>query len=353
MVRNHPDSSPRLSVIVPLLNERENLPPLLSSLEAQTGVDLELILCDGGSEDGTLAEAQRLVPLAPWPTSISCCAAGRGRQLNAGRRLARAPYLLFLHADCRFPESDALARGVELLQHRMAEVNSHRLAARFSLHFFHIPEGDGALFHFHAAKARQNRPDCIHGDQGWLMPAAFFDQVGPFDESLPFFEDARLAPKIAAAGQWLLVDRAIVTSARRFSAEGVTVRRLLNALIMAWGRSNCDGLLAQLPGIYRQQRQTQALTLAPFVRTYRSYLAALPPALRRRHRRQLGAYLAANLWQLPLLADCQREYRRGVPPGSSPRLLQLTAPLLERLAGLTPLQRLLLAIWDLLLASQR
>jgi hypothetical protein len=224
-----------------------------------------------------------------------------------------------------------------------------RLAARFSLEFSHVPDGFGSVFHFHAAKARQDRPDCIHGDQGWLMPTPFFDQVGPFDESLPFFEDARLAPKIAGAGQWLLVDRTILTSARRFQTEGVTARRLLNALVMVWGRTGCDALLADFPGIYRQQRQADALDPAPFIAAYRTFVDRLPPEERRRHRQRLGEYLAGNLWQLPLMVDCRHEYRRGLPPGSSPRLLRLTEPWLERLAGRAPLQWLLLLIWQLLL----
>jgi hypothetical protein len=349
MEQNNQVPPPRVAVIVPLLNEAENLAPLLATLILQEGVALELVLCDGGSVDGTLAKAQRLAATAPCATLVTSCGPGRGRQLNAGRHLTDAPLLIFLHADCRFGQRDAIARGVELLQRRMRQEGHGRLAARFSLEFSHVPDGYGSVFHFHAAKARQDRPDCIHGDQGWLMSAPFFDQVGPFDESLPFFEDARLAPKIASVGQWLLVDRTILTSARRFQSEGVTARRLLNSLVMVWGRTGCDGLLEELPGIYRQQRQTETLDPAPFINAYRSYVCRLSHEERRQHRQLLGEYLAANLWQLPLMADCRREYRRGLPPGSSPRLLSLTEPWLDRLAGLPPLQWLLLVIWRLLL----
>jgi hypothetical protein len=341
---------PRVAVIVPLLNEADNLAPLMACLEAQQGVELQLILCDGGSNDGTLEEAERLAAASPLETAVLSSPSGRGRQMNAGRCQATAPLLLFLHADCRFPDADAIPRGVALLEREMAVTGHGRLAARFGLLFGDVPRGQETVFHFHAAKARQGHPDSIHGDQGWLLPAAFFDAVGPFDDALPFFEDARLAPRIAAVGRWLLVDRAIVTSARRFGAEGVAARRLVNALIMVWGRTGCDPLLARLPAIYRQQGEARALDPAPFCAAYRSFLEGLAPTERRRHRRLLGEYLAANLWQLPLVADCRREFRRGLPPGSNLRLLPLLEPLLTRLQGLPPLQWLLLLLWDRLLA---
>ena len=44
---------PDISLIVPLLNEAAELPGLFASLSAQEGVRFEVILCDGGSSDGS------------------------------------------------------------------------------------------------------------------------------------------------------------------------------------------------------------------------------------------------------------------------------------------------------------
>ncbi len=55
----------RVSVITTVLNEAASLPRLLDSLAAQTRPPDEVIVCDGGSTDGTLAllEAERRLPL--------------------------------------------------------------------------------------------------------------------------------------------------------------------------------------------------------------------------------------------------------------------------------------------------
>ncbi|MFO7742319.1 MAG: glycosyltransferase, partial [Anaerolineae bacterium] len=45
----------RISVIATVLNEGKSLPRLLDSLTAQTRQPDEVVICDGGSTDGTLA----------------------------------------------------------------------------------------------------------------------------------------------------------------------------------------------------------------------------------------------------------------------------------------------------------
>ena len=55
----------RVSLVVTILNEAASLPRLLDSLAAQTRPPDEVIVCDGGSTDGTLLllEAERRLPL--------------------------------------------------------------------------------------------------------------------------------------------------------------------------------------------------------------------------------------------------------------------------------------------------
>src|SRR5450631_2618475 len=47
------EHNPELSIIVPVLNEAEELPALFATLADQHGISFELIICDGGSSDGT------------------------------------------------------------------------------------------------------------------------------------------------------------------------------------------------------------------------------------------------------------------------------------------------------------
>ncbi|MEZ4485521.1 MAG: hypothetical protein R2864_13350 [Syntrophotaleaceae bacterium] len=92
------------------------------------------------------------------------------------------------------------------------------------------------------------------------MRRKFFDQVGPFAESLGFLEDNRLAQEIRQKGSWLLLPVELLTSSRRFRQEGFRQRQVLNALIMALDAVGRDDLLGLLPEIYRQQRRTRVLS---------------------------------------------------------------------------------------------
>src|SRR4051794_28438515 len=82
-----------VSVIIPALNEAAALPETLRPLPAQR--PHELIVVDGGSDDGTadIAAAAPCVVVAHAPR-------GRAVQMNAGAARATGNVLLFLHADC-------------------------------------------------------------------------------------------------------------------------------------------------------------------------------------------------------------------------------------------------------------
>ncbi|HKY05913.1 MAG TPA: glycosyltransferase, partial [Blastocatellia bacterium] len=69
----------KVSVIIPALDEAENIEACLASVTRQEG-DFEIIVVDGGSRDRTVEIAQSY---AHTVTSER----GRGRQMNAGARL--------------------------------------------------------------------------------------------------------------------------------------------------------------------------------------------------------------------------------------------------------------------------
>ncbi|HJV54412.1 MAG TPA: glycosyltransferase, partial [Methylomirabilota bacterium] len=88
----------RLSVVVPALDEAANLARLLPDLR-RAWPDIEIIVVDGGSRDGTpdVVRGQAGVRLLEG-------ARGRASQMNAGARQAGGDVLLFLHADTRLPD---------------------------------------------------------------------------------------------------------------------------------------------------------------------------------------------------------------------------------------------------------
>ena len=90
--------APRLSIIMPVLDEGERIEAALAALAPLRERRVEIIVVDGGSTDATVEKAHRqadLVLVAPR---------GRASQMNAGAERARGDILLFLHCDTQLPQ---------------------------------------------------------------------------------------------------------------------------------------------------------------------------------------------------------------------------------------------------------
>ena len=91
-------SLPKISIVLPLFNCEATIGRALDSIVAQAYPNLDLILMDGGSRDGTLeiARGRAGIRIVEGP-------AGRGLQLNRGASATHGELFLFLHSDCRLP----------------------------------------------------------------------------------------------------------------------------------------------------------------------------------------------------------------------------------------------------------
>ena len=87
----------RLSVIIPTLNEAAAIGTTLATLAPLRARGHEVLVADGGSEDGTRDIA------GPLADRVIVVPRGRARQMNAGAAAATGDALLFLHADTRLP----------------------------------------------------------------------------------------------------------------------------------------------------------------------------------------------------------------------------------------------------------
>ena len=304
-----------LSVIIPVLNEAGTLPELFRTLAAQRDVEPEIIVCDGGSTDGTVELARRLSRDLPFSVLVTTSAPGRARQLNAGAAIATGENLLFLHADSLFPDRMAFRKGLDLLASAIAESGHERIAGHFALRFDrqdNVPSW--AYYHFEC-KARLDRCECTHGDQGFLLRRAFYKTVGPFDASLPMLAETRLAEAVRVSGTWLLLPAEIHTSARRFEAEGLRERQTLNAIITNFAAAGWETFFRELPRLYGSQDAAGRLDLRPFLRQTARLMATLSRSDRMRLWYATGRYVRDNAWQLALARDTRRNFRRGISVG--------------------------------------
>ncbi|MGG6240174.1 TIGR04283 family arsenosugar biosynthesis glycosyltransferase [Nodosilinea sp. AN01ver1] len=208
---------PTISIVIPALNEASSLPLVLEALQAAANV--EVIVVDGGSADGT-AEVARAMG-----AKVVKSARGRSRQQNQGAKIAKGPILLFLHADTCLPQGfdqairQTLAEpGVVAGAFQLA-IDSPRLGLRWvewgvnlRSRYLHMPYGDQAIF----------------------LTAETFHQLGGFPD-LPMMEDFELVRRLGQLGKVAIAPSAVVTSDRRWRSLGILRTTLANqAMIVGY-----------------------------------------------------------------------------------------------------------------------
>ena len=103
---------PKMSIVIPVLNEGGRLIESLQSLQ-RLRTDCELLVVDGGSSDDSLSLA------TPLADKILSAPRGRAKQMNAGAAEATGDILLFLHADTSLPEGaiPTISNAIQLGYH--------------------------------------------------------------------------------------------------------------------------------------------------------------------------------------------------------------------------------------------
>src|SRR5690606_30717890 len=94
---------PTLSIITPVLNGGSFLPKAIRSVAeaAAMGADVEHIIVDGGSTDGTLeiARAAMAEPGSPITQLLTGPDSGQSQAINRGVEKSKGRYVVWLNAD--------------------------------------------------------------------------------------------------------------------------------------------------------------------------------------------------------------------------------------------------------------
>jgi CDP-glycerol glycerophosphotransferase len=96
-------TSPRISVVVAFFNNEDDLADCLDSIAAQSFTDLEVIMVDDGSTDGSAAIARAQAAADPRFTLIQPGHGGPGGARNRGVEQARGEFLAFVDGDDMLP----------------------------------------------------------------------------------------------------------------------------------------------------------------------------------------------------------------------------------------------------------
>jgi GT2 family glycosyltransferase len=218
---------PQASVIIPNWNGAHHLPVCLDALRAQTYPDLEVVLVDNGSTDGSQALVTKQYPEVRWLALHRNLGLTGGN--NAGFRAAQGDILISLNND-----TEAHPRFVEALTNALVEHPEAGMAAAKMLlfdrrdHIHSAGDGygvDGIPFNrgvWQRDEGQFDEPGWVFGGCGGAVAyrRAMLDDVGLFDESFFMYcEDVDLNWRAQLAGWrcWYTPDSVIY---HKLSATG-------------------------------------------------------------------------------------------------------------------------------------
>jgi rSAM/selenodomain-associated transferase 2 len=196
-------SAPKLSIIVPVLNEAEGLAATLDALAPLRVAGHQLIVVDGGSHDDTVALGrERADQVIDGPR-------GRARQMNVGAACAQGEVLLFLHADTRLPPAAD--------EHIAAAVSRGAVWGRFDVRI----EGRSRWLPLVASmmNLRSRLSGIATGDQAMFVRRDVFQRLGGFADQ-PLMEDIELSRRLRAVRRPVCLRARVVTSGRRWDSRG-------------------------------------------------------------------------------------------------------------------------------------
>jgi len=248
------NTGPKVSVIMPVLNEEHHLADAVASVLAQN-FDGELLIALGPSTDGTdkvaakLAKADSRIRLVPNPRGLTTVG------MNLCIKLAQHDYIVRVDAHSE-PAPNYISRGVEILNETGADLLGGVMAARGKTLFqrsvawaYNSRFGLGGAAYHVGGKAGEAESAYLG-----IFRKSVLDRVSGYDEGIVRGEDWDLAQRIKANGSLVW-----------FSPE---------LLVVYWPRSNWTGLAKQFysTGVWRGD-----LTKRDFARTSPRYF--VPPAL--------------------------------------------------------------------------
>lgn len=205
-----------ISVIIPTLNAAKTLPETLTALvpAAVEGFVREVIVCDGGSQDGTEAIADAV------GAEFIRSAAGQGQQLALGASRAHSPWLLFLQPDTTLDAG--WMRDASVFMRAVDEGKRPVSAAAFRLKL--DAAGTAPRLVEMLNRLRCSLLRLPHGDQGLLIPRALYNDAGGY-RALSIMADVDLVRRLGR-GRISMLDTPVLTSAERYQREGYLAQTL-------------------------------------------------------------------------------------------------------------------------------
>ena len=203
-----------ISIIIPVLNEEEQIGRRIEKLQAlQYGNVKEIIAVDGGSNDRTVQVAKSA------GARVVHAERGRAIQMNVGAENAKGDILYFLHADTEPP----IHFDYEIL---------NAVSGGFDFGCFRLEFDWGhPLLKFYSWFTRFRRTELRFGDQSLFATRTVFEKAGGFDEDLVVMEDQEIYRRLHQYGAFYLSERSVITSARKYEEIGPVKLQFLFSIV--------------------------------------------------------------------------------------------------------------------------
>ncbi|HVF96541.1 MAG TPA: TIGR04283 family arsenosugar biosynthesis glycosyltransferase [Flavisolibacter sp.] len=192
-----------ISIIIPTYNEGEGIEKLVKYLRKfSTAAVVDLIVSDGGSEDGTIEKAQQ-----SGATAVLSPRKGRAAQMNYGASLAEGDVLYFVHADSFPPQTfvadiqEAIKNGYDLGRYR-TKFDSPKLVLKLN-----------------AWPTRFDLFMCMGGDQTLFIRRQLFTLSGGFKEDMRIMEEYEFCARVRKTGRYKILPGFALISARKYDTN--------------------------------------------------------------------------------------------------------------------------------------
>ncbi len=234
-----------VSIIIPVLNEVDNLPLLFDNINRLNPNPQQVILVDGGSNDDSIGIIQSFInELKPdndrkidrkidWQMTES--KAGRALQMNTGAALATSDVLLFLHADTQLPMN-----AIESVSEAMKRAEWGRFDVQIA------SRQPTLRLVSQMINWRSRLSGIATGDQAIFISQSLFKQIGGYPNQA-LMEDVELCKQLKGIAKPACLKSKVITSARRWQQHGTwrTIILMWHLRFDYWRGVSADNIKAR------------------------------------------------------------------------------------------------------------